>query len=149
MVELPDVNVLVALFDPAHVHYEVARKWFAGARSIGWATCPLTENGLMRVITNPNYPNIRLSMSEVAEAVRTLRALPESNYEFWADDISLCDTSLFRLDAVQGYRQLTDLYLLGLCQRHQATLVTLDGGFQQLTNAIVSAHSDLLRLLIS
>jgi uncharacterized protein len=146
--ELPDVNVLVALSDPAHIHYGTARAWFAIARNSGWATCPLTENGLLRILANPNYPNISLNIAEVGELLRTLRANHAHSYEFWADEISLCDTSLFDLNAVQGYRQLTDLYLLGLCQRHNATLVSFDGGLQQLTRAVVAARADLFRLLI-
>jgi predicted nucleic acid-binding protein len=50
-VELPDVNVLIALFDPAHIHHEPAHTWFAVACEDGWATCPLTENGFLRVVS--------------------------------------------------------------------------------------------------
>lgn len=52
---LLDINVLVALSDQAHVHHDLVHRWFARARASGWATCPLTENGLVRVIGNPSY----------------------------------------------------------------------------------------------
>jgi uncharacterized protein len=125
-VELPDVNVLIALFDPAHVHHEPSHAWLAGAGEGGWATCPLTENGFLRILSNPNYPNVRLSAAEAAARLRTLCANHPHSHQFWPDDISLCDDALFDLNMVQGHRQLTDIYLLGLCQRHGATLVTFD-----------------------
>ncbi len=147
MVELPDINVLIALFDPRHVHHDPAQEWFATVSADGWATCPLTENGFLRILSNPNYANLRLTVSEVTAGLRLLFAAYPDSHHFWADDISLCDTTLFDLNEVQGYRQLTDLYLLGLCQQREAALVTFDGGFQQLTRAVIAAHSDLVRFL--
>jgi uncharacterized protein len=37
---LLDVNVLVALLDPAHLHHDAAHAWFEVKREGGWATCP-------------------------------------------------------------------------------------------------------------
>ncbi len=145
--ELPDVNVLIALFDAAHVHYEPSQAWFAVAREQGWATCPLTENGFVRIVSNPNYPNVRFSIAEAAAHLRALRTNHARTHGFWPDDVSLCDATLFNLAAVQGHRQLTDLYLLGLCQRHGATLVTFDTAIQTATLAIVDPRSNLVRLL--
>jgi uncharacterized protein len=102
--ELPDVNVLIALFDPAHVHYEPSQSWFVAAREQGWATCPLTENGFLRIVTNPSYPNVRFSAAEAAAYLRALRANHARTHEFWSDDVSLCDSTLFDLAAVQGHR---------------------------------------------
>lgn len=62
--QLPDVNVLIALFDPAHVHHESAHLWFTTARGAGWAACPITENGFIRVVSNPAYPTVAPSVSE-------------------------------------------------------------------------------------
>jgi toxin-antitoxin system PIN domain toxin len=147
VIELPDVNVLIALFDPRYIHHEPAQAWFAGVGTEGWATCPLTENGFIRIASNPNYENLSLSVAEVGAGLQVLIATAPGSHQFWSDDISLCDTTLFDLSAVQGYRQLTDLYLLGLCQRRGATLITFDGGVQDATRALVAARDDLVRLL--
>lgn len=146
-IELPDVNVLLALYDTFHVHHEAAQNWFASVRDKGWATCPLTENGFLRIISNPTYPNSRLSVPEAAKRLRVVLANTAATHQFWADDVSLCDTTRFDLSILRGHKQLTDLYLLGLCQQHSATLVTFDGGAQETMRAIVHAHADLLRLL--
>jgi toxin-antitoxin system PIN domain toxin len=147
VMELPDVNVLIARFDPAHVHHEPSQVWFAAAREDGWATCPLTENGFLRVLSNPNYPNVRLTVAEAAARLQTLCVNCSQSYQFWSDDVSFKDAALFDLSAVQGHRQVTDLYLLGLCQRHDATLVTFDNGLPALIRAVVDAHNALLRVL--
>jgi hypothetical protein len=80
------------------------------------------------MMTNLSYANLRLSITELAAGLRTLFTTYADSHQFWTDGIPLCDTSLFDLNAVQGYRQLTDLYLLGLCQQRRATLVTFDEG---------------------
>jgi predicted nucleic acid-binding protein len=73
-IDLPDVNVLVALFEPAHVHHALAHEWFAEARHKAWATCPLTQSGFLRVVTRPAYPNRRLTLFEAAPYLRHLIA---------------------------------------------------------------------------
>lgn len=119
---LLDVNVLVALFDPDHLHHEPAHRWLAEHRSSGWATCPLTENGVVRVLANPAYSP---SAERPAEIARRLAAFRESGqHAFWPDDVSLCDTGAFNLTV--GYRQLTDTYLLGLAVKHRGRLATFD-----------------------
>lgn len=145
--ELPDVNILIALFDPRHIHHEPAQEWFTSVHAIGWATCPLTENGFIRIASNPNYENLRLSVAEVGAGLQALFASVPGSHQFWPDDISLSDPTLFDLSAVQGYRQLTDLYLLGLCQQRDGTLVTFDGGIPDATRGLVVARPGLVRLL--
>jgi uncharacterized protein len=119
---LLDVNVVVALFDPNHIHHEPAHVWFAEHRAAGWATCPLTENGVVRVLSNPAYASVAERPQEVARRLTAFRA--SGHHEFWPDDVSICDTSLFGLTA--GHRQLTDVYLLGLATAHGGCLVTFD-----------------------
>jgi toxin-antitoxin system PIN domain toxin len=121
---LLDVNVLVALFDPDHVHHDIAHDWFADHRARGWASCPITQNGLIRVLSNPRYGSPVSSLRAVREAVR--RFVSSKEHEFWADDISLADNALFDVSAMVGYRQLTDVYLLGLATKWKGHLVTLD-----------------------
>ena len=145
---MADINILIALFDPKHVHHDPAQRWFATAVTDGWATCPLTENGFLRIVSNPHYGHLHLSIAEVAAGLRALIGTYPDSHQFWTDDISLCDTAMFDLTAVRGYRQLTDLYLLGLCQRHGATFVTFDGGIRDATRALQAARPDLVRVLV-
>jgi toxin-antitoxin system PIN domain toxin len=121
---LLDINVLVALFDPDHVHHDLAHDWFADHRADGWASCPLTENGLIRVLANPRYGSPNASLRGVRQTVR--RFLSSKEHEFWPDDVSIADDTLFDVSAVTGYRQITDVYLLGLATRRGGHLVTFD-----------------------
>jgi uncharacterized protein len=84
---LLDVNVLIALIDPNHVGHETAHEWFHEMGAASWATCPLTENGVIRVVGHPKYPNSAGSPAAVAPFVARLRALP--GHVFWKDDLSL------------------------------------------------------------
>lgn len=121
---LLDVNVLVALFDPDHVHHEPAHRWFADHRALGWATCPLTENGLLRVLTHPAYSPAAMAPAFMLDR---LRAFCESGgHEFWPDDVSFRDADLLSAGASPGHRQLTDAYLLALAVRHDGRLATFD-----------------------
>ena len=126
MVALLDINVLVALFDPNHIHHQTAHDWFADSREQGWVTCPLTENGLIRVLSNPRYPGNRTT---VHDAARRLRMLCESHeHSFWEDSLSVLDERFVRTQRIQGHRQLTDVYLLALAVAGGGRLVTLDAG---------------------
>jgi toxin-antitoxin system PIN domain toxin len=121
---LLDVNVLVALHDPAHPNHEDAHRWFGRNRKRGWATSPVTVNGCVRVLSNPAYPTVAAAPAEAASRLRVLCADP--SHEFWSDSVSLLDDSLFRLQAITGHQQITDLYLLGLAVRHGGRLATFD-----------------------
>jgi toxin-antitoxin system PIN domain toxin len=124
-VALLDVNVMVALFDPDHVHHDVAHDWFAGQREHGWATCPLTENGFLRVLSNPAYHEASLRAGWVADRLRTFRE--SGRHVFWPDAVSLADERLFDLASVT-HRQISDVYLLGLAKRMRGVLATFDRG---------------------
>ena len=127
-VTLLDVNVLVALFDPDHVHHELAHDWFADHRAAGWATCPITENGFVRVVSNPRY---RADAARAGVVIGHLRRFCESgDHHFWPATISLRDEGLFVVDAARGHRQLTDLYLLGLARKMGGALATFDRAIQ-------------------
>lgn len=124
LVTLLDVNALVALFDPDHVHHEAAHRWFAAHRSAGWATCPLTENGVVRVLSNPAYS---ATAERPAQVIERLRAFCESgDHAFWPDGVSLRDTATFLSTLPIAYRQLTDVYLLGLAKTQGGRLATFD-----------------------
>ena len=126
MVALLDVNVLVALFDPSHIHHVTAHDWFAESIDQGWATCPLTENGVIRVLSNPRYPGRRTT---VHDAARRLTVFCESHqHSFWTDSLSVLDERSVLTQRIQGHRQLTDVYLLALAAARGGRLVTLDAG---------------------
>jgi len=123
-VALLDVNVLLALFDPAHMHHEIAHDWFADNREFGWATCPLTENGFLRTAATVARAKEFVTIPAVVERLRKFRS--SGYHEFWPDDISLLDDRLFNAELTRGHQQLTDVYLLGLAVKRSGRLVTLD-----------------------
>jgi len=125
---LLDVNVLVALFDPDHVHHELAHDWFADHRDAGWATCPLTENGFVRVLANPAYGSAVSRPDTVLQHLR--RFCSGTDHHFWDDSISLRDARLFDPSVLAGHRQITDVYLLGLAVSHRGRLATFDRGLR-------------------
>jgi toxin-antitoxin system PIN domain toxin len=127
-VALLDVNVLVALFDGAHMHHEVAHAWFGPQRALGWATCPLTENGFVRVLSNPAYRGRRTTLRDAIARLATFR--DSGNHRFWPDEISLCEDERFESTHIAGHRQLTDVYLLGLAVSHGGRLATFDSRIQ-------------------
>lgn len=124
MTYLLDVNVLIALIDPSHVSHDAAHRWFAATGSASWATCPITENGVLRIVGHPNYPNSPGSPAAVAPVLMGLRALP--GHVFWRDDISLTDTDLVDAAAILLPAQVTDTYLLALAAANGGQLATFD-----------------------
>ncbi len=144
MAALLDVNVLVALFDPEHIHHEAAHDWFAESSRSGWATCPLTENGLIRVLSNPGYPGRHTTIHDASDRLLTL--CRGSEHIFWKDSLSMRDERRFRTQHVQGYRQLTDVYLLGLAVEHDGCLATFDRGIP--IASVTDAKSSHLRVIL-
>lgn len=118
-----DVNVLLALVDTQHVHYPRVRNWWAVERKFGWASCPLSQNGFVRIISQPSYLRPR-STSEAIDLLRRATRRPE--HEFWADDVSIVDADAVDHRRVIGPRQITDIYLLALATKHAGRFVTLD-----------------------
>lgn len=116
---LLDVNILIALADPLHVHSERAHRWFSGIVGEAWATCPLVENGFLRIMGSSSYPESPGPPEVVAILLRTIRSRP--GHQFWPDSVSLCD-----LPALPASRHLPDFYLIALAIRHKGRLATLD-----------------------
>jgi toxin-antitoxin system PIN domain toxin len=121
---LLDINVLIALLDPAHVLHERAHAWFAPVGRRGWASCPTTQNGVLRIVGHARYPNSPGSPAAVVPFLAELTALPR--HEFWPDDYSVLDRR--RLDPQKLLRssQITDSYLLGLASQHGGRLASFD-----------------------
>lgn len=121
---LLDVNVLIALVDPAHVQHEAAHKWFADVGSAGFATCPITENGLLRIVGHPKYPNSPGAPGAVASLLHALRSLP--GHKFWTDRISIADERYIDATRLSHHAQVTDCYLLALARAHNGRLASMD-----------------------
>jgi toxin-antitoxin system PIN domain toxin len=125
-----DVNVLVALLWPAHQFHARAHHWFERNMGEGWATCPLTQAGFVRIVSNPAFsadavaPHVALSVLQAS--------LRHASHQFWPDDISLPEAVLPLLEKLTGHRQVTDAYLLGLAIRNRARLATFDRSLSSL-----------------
>jgi toxin-antitoxin system PIN domain toxin len=118
-----DVNMLLALSDPEHVHHARAFGWWNDHQGQGWASCPLTQNGFVRVISGSGYPRPRSFADAVAQLCAQI-ALP--SHTFWLDDVSLTDVAVFDHSRLLGPNQITDAYLLALAVKNDGRLVTLD-----------------------
>jgi toxin-antitoxin system PIN domain toxin len=124
---LLDVNFIIALLDPDHAFHERAHAWWAANLKRGWASCPLTENGVVRIMSNPNYSEkMHFTPGDLIGRLRIFAA--QSNHAFWPDEISLRDEKIFAAERILSSRQLTDLYLLALATKHEGRLVTFDKG---------------------
>ena len=124
MTHLLDVNLLIAVLDPNHVHHGKAHQWIGSGTSLSWATCPLTENAFIRITGSASYPNFLGS----AAAARDLlaRNCSGKEYHFWADDISVCEKGLWDGWPTIQSSHLTDLYLLALAVKNKGKLASLD-----------------------
>ena len=122
---LLDVNVLIALLDSDHASHDSAINWFAKHAQVGWASCPITQNGCVRIMSNAGYPN-PLPVQAVIEHLAV--ACHQDIHEFWSDEVSLLDSAIVDSTRIHGPRQLTDIYLLALAVKRGGRLVTFDTG---------------------
>jgi toxin-antitoxin system PIN domain toxin len=120
---LLDINVLLALLDSDHVDHQRAQEWISGEIQHGWASCALTQNGFVRIISQPRYPS-PVSPSEAVERLR--RATSTEYHQFWPCSISLLENQRINSSHVHGPRQVTDVYLLALAVEHGGRFVTFD-----------------------
>ena len=98
-------------------------RWLDGHARHGWASCPLTQNGCVRIMSQPGYPNPVL----LADALAMLsHSCATASHAFWPDDVSLLDATRLHHGRMHGHRQLTDLYLLALAVEHDGRFVTFD-----------------------
>lgn len=120
---LLDVNVLLALLDPVHPHHAVAHAWFESA-SASWASCAITQNGALRIMSHPRYGNAVASTAVAAGLLSELCRLP--GHVFWPSDLSLLDSPLIDRERLLASGQVTDSWLLALAVRHGGRLATFD-----------------------
>lgn len=120
---LLDVNVLIALLDAGHASHSASLRWFTANAAAGWASCPITQNGCVRILSHTKYPRPHA----VRETVHRLRDMTAENvHQFWPDDVSLLDDDAIDPARIHGPRQLTDVYLLALAVKYRGCLVTFD-----------------------
>ncbi len=141
---LLDVNVLIALIDPAHLQHDRAHDWFAATGKDAWATCPITENGVLRIVSHVRYPNSPGTPAAVAEVLSIVFAV--GGHVSWPDDISLLDRQ--RIDAARllDSSQVTDTYLLaGSGARRTTGDLRWSPGYQCCDERREGAASDCLK----
>lgn len=125
MVALLDVNVLIALLDGDHLHHAAATKWLADNLKAGWASCSLTQNGCIRILSQNAYPN-RAPAAQVAAHLDEATRHPA--HQFWPDSVSLLTPGLMDWNKLLSGRHVTDAYLLALAVKNHGRFVTLDRG---------------------
>ena len=127
---LLDLNILTALLWPTHEHHDAAHRWFSNHAHGRWATCPFTQLGFVRITSNPAFSRDALSPTEAT--VLLAENLTHPRHEFWADGLQV-PAAITGMEArLQGYRQVTDAYLLALAHRHKGVLATFDRGLRTL-----------------
>lgn len=138
---LLDVNVLIALLDAAHVHHKLATEWLGANIRQGWASCPLTQIGCVRIMSQPAYPNARPA-ARIAERLRDAAA--DRHHEFWPADMDLLDGNAVDWSKVLTSRHVTDLYLLGLAVANGGRFVTFDRHIPRAALAMAEARNLLV-----
>lgn len=135
---LLDVNVLIALLDAQHEHAVRARSWFHDDRGRSWLSCPLTENGAIRIMASAGYSSSK-PLPEVVAHLRTLTTFGQ--HRLIPDDTSFLDEMAFRVERIGSPKHLTDVYLVGLAARHGAALATFDARI--VTDAVRSPGAEV------
>jgi toxin-antitoxin system PIN domain toxin len=131
---LLDVNLLIALAWPSHIHHELAQTWFRRGRRSGFRTCPVTQAGFVRISSNPKFTSAAVAPVDALALLDRITNLPE--HEFWPDDVSLQDALSKIRPLVAAHRQVTDAYLAGLARAHGGILATLDRGAAVLSSSV-------------
>lgn len=139
---LLDVNVLIALVDPAHIQHDRIHQWFEQSGRRSFATCPITENGLLRIVGHPKYPDSPGPPATIAPILAAIRALP--GHQFWPDSMSLLDPAFLDPVALSSHTRVTDSYLLALARANKGKLATMD---HKLATEAVAAGTSFLELI--
>jgi hypothetical protein len=137
---LLDLNVLIALTEPEHVHRLRAERWFLSTGKNGFGVCPVTEVGFIRITTNPAMQAGRITLERAIATLQALRAHP--GYHYWPiteAESWVAVTACFAA-RISGYQQITDAYLLGMAIKEDGVLVTFDRGIKYLAGAEFSRN---------
>ena len=136
------VTWAIALLWPSHAEHEGAARWFQRHRSSGWASCPLTQSGFVRIVSNPAFSRDAVTPREASDLLAVNTA--SGDHVFWSDDVPFGEATAFAGARLVGHQQVTDAYLLGLAIRRGGVLVTLDKGIAALTAQKSSERKALL-----
>ena len=139
---LLDINILIALLDGSHVHHKLATNWLARNTGAGWASSPITQNGCIRIMSQPHYPN---PVPAALVAARLAEATQHPSHQFWADSVSLLNPDCLVWDKILSSRHVTDAYLLALALQQGGCFVTLDRSIP--LNAVTGARPKHLVIL--
>ena len=142
MTFLLDVNVLIAMLDEDHVDYARAVEWFGNEGRSSWATCPITQNGAVRILGHPSYPGGHGDCSLVARTLSSFCDLP--GHIFWPDDLDLLNSPHILIDSLPKSRHLTDTYLLALAASQNGMLATFD---RKLSALAVTGGAEALHVI--
>ncbi len=121
---LLDVSALIALLWPHHEQHDAAHRWFARNAGRGWATCPLTQVGFVRIVSNPAFSPFAVSPREATHILS--ESLGHRSHRFWPLDIAYTEAARPFESRLAGHLQVTDAYLVGLAIHKQGTFATLD-----------------------
>ena len=130
MTHLLDVNLLIALLWPVHEAHERAQRWFADNTHRGWATCPITQSGFVRIVSNPALS--RRSPTPKDALTILAGSLEHPAHRFWTEDIGVPEALAISGQRLVGHQQVTDAYLLGLALHKKGKLATLDSSLPEL-----------------
>jgi uncharacterized protein len=139
---LLDVNVLLALSDPMHIYHKAAHKWFAAKGQSAWATCPITENGFVRIASHPNYPNRPGDVPAVLVILSQFCAM--AGHHFWSEDVSIRE--LLQPNVLIPHSQITDVFLLGIAVHKGGKLATFD---QRIITSAIQGGGKALEVIAS
>jgi hypothetical protein len=140
---LLDLNVLIALVDSGHQHYQAAQNWFNSSSSHNVGICPLTESGFLRITTNPAYRPVPHSIEEAIAILHLLKGHPR--YRYWQIKESWVEVTAPFAVRIRGHQQVTDAFLLGLAIKENGQLVTFDKAIQYMAGAEFSQNVLLLQ----
>lgn len=144
MRSLLDINVVIALLDPDHLFHHRAHTWWGRSGGEGWASCPITENGVVRIMSNRSYnPKRSLSPNDAAAILRTFTE--RTDHQFWQDTVSILDPTFVDSTRLLGPKQVTDTYLLALASINMGRLVTFDESIYRQT--VPGAGEDTLHVI--
>jgi hypothetical protein len=144
LIWLFDVNVLISIADSSHVFHGAIHRWLASRGERTWASCPITENGMVRVLSQPAYRGGARTPDEAIAALRGMKEARPWKHVFWPDDFSLCERQAILAERIASGRQLTDVYLAALARRRGGRLVTFDAGIAW--QAVEGGSADLIEV---
>ncbi len=142
MKTLLDVNLLFILHQPLHPDFLGVKSWFLGQVSKNFATCPITQSGMMRLLVQGVPGSTPFTIEEASEALNQFTH--QSGHTYWPDDPAYLDVTQVILARMQGYRQITDAYLLGLAIHNKGKLATLDRGIRHLAGSKFATNVELI-----